>query len=376
MKKFFAVLGLLTLTLGLASQEAAPSPDPAAGFLTYTLADFNFPLAEAEVGAAWNQALLPGLLTSFYGQVWGGYMWLKSPRDLTTGDPTSSLGGLDDPYKYDSAYGRWAAIVLQGLVAKSPTKILLEAFAGYRGRYEVALVEAYPGTQARNTAIFSDGLSLLGNSVLTGLKYNGLDANGHDVLSGVYSELSAESDVSSYWRTTFKVKGALPLFDVAPDDKMNLLSGYVIGRVMADYAGAGMAAGTNVPLYVDTSFGGWKFGGNAGEEIRGYKGLNLSSTFKAVGNAEFRLIGPALFGFESVYPLALVFVDTAYYSGFIDSPNHSSDSGFVATTGAAVAVNALGIGQVGARVVMPVVHTAIPAQVGQTSVELMLTWKF
>jgi hypothetical protein len=339
MKRFMVLVGLLTLTFAAFAQDAPEVQDPKAGFWTTGLADISLGYFSAEAFAAWNQEYLPGSLTTLYSQVGAGYSSLFWPRDLATGEPGK-------PVTFDSPYARLALIAVQGLVAKSPTENLVEGFAGIRGRWE------HNYSAPLSEVVFADANGIVGASLLAGVRFRGIEADTHAVLSGVNAELSAETGNPSFWRTTAKVSGFAPLFDLDPAAKLNVLSGYVGARVMAELAG-----GADIPLYVDNSFGGWDFGGNARQEIRGFPDVNLDTKFKAVANVDVRVLGPALFGLASLYPVAYAFADGASFAGFDKAPAAKNVSGTLATAGVGAGMKMFGPA-VGVYLWYPVVEPA------------------
>jgi hypothetical protein len=237
---------------------------------------------------------------------------------------------------------------------------LAEAFLLYRGRfdyhYDLYSVEPF----LFQSSEFTDAQGLAGNSLLAGLSYGTETLNGHRVPRGIYAESSAEwgprwlanslYGTSDFYRLNAQVRGFLPVFDVEPDRRLNLLSAYLCAMAAVDYSG-----GAEVPIYVMQSFGGRSLRDGLGGSLRGFEKRAYDTELKTVVNLEARMNGPAL-GHPALMPIAFLFFDAGGYAGYSNVPDGSAAaerSGLLASWGFGAAVDFFGIEKVRATVGFP-----------------------
>ena len=277
-------------------------------------------------------------ITHLFLKLGGGYedkLLLRSPL---TGDPVSLAGGTED-YSFDSPNFQWEAAFIQGLSARPDGENALELFLFYRGRYDIY-------DKDLDDSVFEDAKGLLETSFLVGASYDSVVKDRHRLKKGLYAEAGAEwapgtiNPESDFWRVSAKLLGFLPLYDV-PTDGGNLFSMYLAALVSADLAG-----GESVPIYVNQSFGGRELRDSLGDCVRGYESSSYDSLFKAVGNLELRILGPAL-GLESIVPYVYGFFDAGYYDGFYGSTTSADASGQLMSTGGGIALGLFDFAQIG-----------------------------
>jgi hypothetical protein len=176
----------------------------------------------------------------------------------------------------------------------------------------------------------------LQNSLLVGLAWDDIDyTNPHQVLSGTASEISLEygpewffNNVvgsADFYRLNFSARAFVPLFDLAPDSELNVVSAYLGLYIAADYAGGGY-----VPLNIRESMGGLEPRKGLGYAIRGLEDCRFDTPLKMAGNLDLRINLPAL-GTNDIMPGLIAFFDCGYYN-FMDF----KESGFIVSTGCGV----------------------------------------
>ncbi|MFA6366551.1 MAG: hypothetical protein WCX13_05140, partial [Candidatus Hydrogenedentales bacterium] len=119
------------------------------------------------------------------------------------------------------------------------------------------------------------------------------------------------------------------------------------GYLTGDYAG-----GSEIPLYVLTSFGGRAIRDGLGDSIRGYRTWGYEATTKAEASFDLRFIGPGLFGLAGLRPMAYVFGDAGYFDGLYKCPDAATGGdkdGLIFSAGAGAAINVFDFAQIGAR---------------------------
>ena len=276
--------------------------------------------------------------TELYLKAGGGYEDKFLLRNPLTGDPVPDAA----LFEFKSVNFQWELAFIQGLAARPDGKNLLEAFVFYRGRYDKHLNDA-------STAAFPDIRGMLGTAFMLGASYDSVETSPHRAKRGILAEASAElgpaflNAIADYWRVSGRASGYLPLFDL-PTEGNNLLNVYAAGLVAADYAGGGVT-----PMHVNVSFGGRWQRDSLGDCVRGFPTASFDSSFKLVGNAELRVVGPALF-IESIVPVLFGFVDAGWYAGFAGSTGYAEASGALASAGGGLAIDLFGFAQLGALV--------------------------
>ncbi|MBU0926129.1 MAG: BamA/TamA family outer membrane protein [Spirochaetes bacterium] len=271
--------------------------------------------------------------TKLFLKAGGGYENASLVRDPLTGDPSAAIAGNE----YYSPNFQWELAFIQGFSRRDDGDNLLEAFAFYRGRYDIYLNEL-------SESVFSDARGMFGTSVMAGVSYDSRVLSRHRSKEGVYAEATAEwgpgfiNEKTDFWRVSGQLRGFLPVYDL-PSDGGNLFNVYLAGFLGADYA-----AGTSVPIYVNESFGGRSLRDSIGNCVRGYGWNKYDTSFKSAATAEVRLVGPAIV-LDPIVPYLFGFVDAGYYAGFADSANYSEASGFLASAGGGVALDLVGFAQ-------------------------------
>mgnify|MGYP000857359804 CR=1 FL=1 len=272
--------------------------------------------------------------TKLFLKAGGGYENASLVRDPETGDPwTSSVEGNE----YYKPNFQWELAFIQGLARRDDGNNLIEAFAYYRGRYDIY-------SNGLSDAVFADMQGLFGTSFLGGVSYDSSVLSRHRSKQGVYAEATAEwgpgflNATTDFWRVSGQVRGFLPVFDM-PTDGGNMFNVYLAG-----FAGVDYADGESVPIYVNQSFGGLGLRDSVGNCVRGYGWNKFDTKLKSAATAEVRLVGPAIV-LDAIVPYLFGFVDGGYYSGFADSANFADASGFLASTGGGVALDLVGFAQ-------------------------------
>lgn len=276
----------------------------------------------------------------------GGYEDLRILRDPVSGEPIAEPETFDGAYRFHSPNFQWALGVTQGIVQNDDDN-LVEAFVFYRGRYDV-----YKTSLAASA--FSDMREIFGTSFLVGIAYDSTDMDSRRVRTGTFAELSAEigpaalntAPATDFWRVTLKAKTYYPLLSSgqAANEDLNAFSLYLAGFASVDYAG-----GDDVPIWVMQSFGGRDLRGSLGDCVRGYPSSSYDSSFKVVANGELRALAPALFGQAWLVPMAYLFADAGYYSGFANDSGASSEAaGTIMSAGAGLNFNILDFVNLGA----------------------------
>ena len=198
--------------------------------------------------------------------------------------------------------GAWALGIDQGLAWNARTGTnLVEAFLFYRGRIDSNQIQ--PGQLLYNSTL-PDRAGIFLNTILTGFGFNGvLIDTRHKMKNGASAEVSAEwgprfflnglDGDSDFLRLNATLRWFLPVFDIAPDRPVNLLSMYLGEFASVDYA-IGFSA--PVPLYIRQTFGG-RYAQQPiglGQQVRGVDAGAYDTNLKAVNNLELRLDLPAV----------------------------------------------------------------------------------
>lgn len=273
-------------------------------------------------------SLSPQADTLLYLLAGAGYESGSLPRDPITGDPWSSSA---EGNTYDALDIQWAMAFIQGLSRRDDGGNLVEVFAYYRGRYDVYKNDLVD-------SVFADVRGIFDNSLMGGASYDSRTIGAHRSKQGLYAEATAEwgpgfvNGDTDFWRVSSQLRGFLPVYDI-PNAGGNLFNAYLAG-----FAGIDYADGSSVPVYVSQSFGGRTLRGSLGDCVRGYGWNKFDTAFKSVANVELRLLGPTI-GVDFVVPLLYAFADAGWYSGFAESTNHASESGFLASCGGGAALD-------------------------------------
>ena len=298
-------------------------------------------------------ALLPGADTIFWAYAGGGYEWMNFYRD-TSG---ALLGRGSIPADTNTTFvryeGAWRLGMEQGFTWNERTKTNgFEAFAFYRGRYDVNEDSQVQMLIDTPVSLLPDKAGSLMNTLQFGLAYDDLlfDAK-HKTKNGFSAEASAEWGPgflfnaivgnADYVRFNAKARGFIPLYDAAPDHAGNLFSVYAGEYVAVDYS-AGLN-GAPVPLFIRQTLGGREQKTGLGHAARGVDTAAYDTNFKAVNSLEVRANLPALY-FSDLVPGIVVFFDAGYYAQVGEGLPSPVPSGFTASTGAGVYIDVFDLG--------------------------------
>jgi hypothetical protein len=135
----------------------------------------------------------------------------------------------------------------------------------------------------------------------------------------------------------------LPLFSSGKSD-LDAISVYAAGYLAGDYAG-----GSEIPLYVLTSFGGRLLRDGLGDSIRGYQPWGYEATAKAEASFDLRFVGPALFGVAGLRPIAYLFGDAGYFNGLYAAPSIADKNGLIFSAGVGAALDIFDFAYLGLR---------------------------
>jgi hypothetical protein len=334
--------------MALAIILAAPCGAWAAGSEDPVVYDVNIRLLGVDLGVGYRAFhLVPGVDTTIWGYVGGGYEWLTYYRD-----PSGALlaaGALSGQPVFPRIEGAWALGVDQGLAWNARTGTnLVEAFLFYRGRIDSNQIQ--PGQLLYNSTLL-DRAGIFLNTILTGFGFNDvLIDTRHKVKNGASAEVSAEwgprfflnglDGSSDFLRLNATLRWFLPVFDIAPDRPVNLLSMYLGEFASVDYA-IGFSA--PVPLYIRQTFGG-RYAQQPiglGLQVRGVDAGAYDTNLKAVNNLELRLNLPAVL-LPDMVPGAVLYWDIGYYSQVGEAGAATpAPSGIVTATGVGITLDFL-----------------------------------
>ncbi|RPJ08198.1 MAG: hypothetical protein EHM28_04955 [Spirochaetaceae bacterium] len=342
----YTILCLLFLTLVPCVLFAQDVPEPRDPFL-FTL---GVRLLGVDIGLGYivSDTSSGDPDTILWAIAGGGYEWLNFFRDPNNEEYDGSyMPGIYDPEEspyYVRVGGRFDLGIAQGILFnKQPGHNLFEAFAFYRIRYD------FPLDNTEVTELLFDSSppetdGLFQNSVIAGLTWHDLDTSDpHLTINGIYAETSVEwgpewlmNDLAGradFLRFNLTAKGFLLLFDIAPREKLNLLSGYAGFFFAADYC-----LGDTIPLNIQQTIGGRNSRWGLGYAVRGYEDARFDGQLKAVLNLEYRMnISQFNIGLGNVTPGIVIFFDSGYYDYV-----YYDNSGFLFSAGAGVYINLLG----------------------------------
>ena len=311
----------------------------------------------------------------------GGFERNKVFRDAA-GEPIT--GGYEES---DIEIGR-LELYLQPMVSLVPAmEIPLTFDFGFRTHFRQNFI--FEGTEPRfSTGEFFAERDLEGalvNTLRGGLRYAKVGEPGsHGEIRGLDLSTMVEygpeflgnriypggaSPASDYLRINGIGRGYLPVFDAEPERKLNLFNLSLAGQIVAD-----LLTGSTVPLNEQAYTRGYIQSWGLGRLIRGYEESSYPALLKLAANAEIRMVGPAFvlpwldpvlslfgdgfFSQEWFAPVLTLFVDTGYYSGFraggYFAPSEDGLSEVLVSTGATLAINLLGIVQVGYSIAIPI----------------------
>lgn len=217
---------------------------------------------------------------------------------------------------------------------------------------------------------FPDEIRLLETSIRPGIRYKTLKNDRHHgdmrgIDTGTMIEWAPSFlgnrivGAADYARLNAAVRYYAPLFDIAPDRKLNVFNAYFAGQVVVDWL-----TGTSIPFHEQAKFGGFYPKQGMGGNIRGFENFEHPALFKSALNLEARFVGPAFF-VETIFPVLVTFVDVGYFSGFkadgYFKPANDSDiessNGVLASAGATISLNLMGITYIGFTFAIPLAGT-------------------
>lgn len=273
----------------------------------------------------------------------GGYEDRLILRDAVDGRPLPKPASFDNTQWFNWPNIETDAGILYRILprGKAPK---VEFFGLARGRYE-------NNSPSLSTAYFPDAKGLLAFSFLGGVGVDSVTMSPRRLKSGFAGELSFEyaptflaiSGGTDFYRASASLKGYLPLFSSGESD-LDAVSVYAAGYLAGDYAG-----GSEIPLYVLTSFGGRLLRDGLGDSIRGYQPWGYEATTKAEASFDLRFVGPALFGVAGLRPMAYLFGDAGYFDGLYAAPSIADKNGLICSAGAGVVIDILDFAYVGLR---------------------------
>jgi hypothetical protein len=341
----------LGIVLPCGAEEEAGAEGPAAES-PYSF-DIGLRLFGVDVGVGYNGiVLLPGAQTTIWAYVGGGYETLHYNRDAAGNFIAAGTMPESDPQDFWRAEGAWRLGMDQGFAWNARTRTnLVEAFVFYRGRYNVNQIQSDDLLYASTLA---DRNGSLLNTLQAGIAYDDLlFEKGHNTKSGIAAEASVEwgpgfflnslVGASDFVRFNGTFRGFLPVYDLAPDRPSNLLSVYAGEYFQVDYI-----VGDMVPLYVSQSFGGRDQRTGLGGAVRGVDSAAYDAHLKAVNCLEVRANLPAIY-WPGLVPGLVAFFDAGYYNQ-LGEPGTDGASGFLASAGAGVFIDAFDLGQIAAYV--------------------------
>ncbi|MBN1799497.1 MAG: hypothetical protein JW822_13060 [Spirochaetales bacterium] len=280
----------------------------------------------------------PEVDTIFAIGVGGGYDWFGYYRTPDDEPFDGSVAGFDPESGpvYARAGFKLSLSLTQGLLWNlKEMHNLLELFACLKSHYYLNFDDANTN-QLLFAGCLPDREHQLQNSVMVGLEWKDIDYNSpHQLPAGTQAEISLEYGPqwlfnltvgrSDYLRFNLSTRAFVPLFDLAPDSNLNILSSYLGVFLGLDYAW-----GKYVPLSIRESMGGKTPRKAVGYAVRGIEDCRFDTPLKIVGNLEIRTNLPAV-GSADIIPGITVFLDGAYYD-YLDY----NESGFVFSAGAGV----------------------------------------
>jgi hypothetical protein len=339
----------MTLALLIAAPilcRAADAGDP-------VVFDVEPRLLGVDVGVGYRGTpLAPGVDTTLWVYLGAGYEWLTYYRDAAGALVSSGALAPSGPLSplqpvFVRIEGAWRLGIEQGIAWNPRTRTnLLEAFAFYRGRVDSNQIQQ---GQLLYQSSIPDAAGIFLNTILAGLAFDDLLTDTrHKVRDGMAAEMSAEwgprfflnalEGDSDFVRFNATLRWFLPVFDIAPDRPVNLLSVYLGEFVSVDYA-IGLSA--PVPLYIRQTFGGRTQPIGLGLQVRGVDQGAYDTNLKAVNNLELRVVLPAV-GLPDIVPGAVLYWDIGYYDqvGETGAPS-PTPSGIVTATGVGITLDFL-----------------------------------
>ncbi len=279
--------------------------------------------------------IFPDVDTIISAGLGGSYDWFGYYRTPADRPYDGSLSGYDPEVAPVNARAslRFTTGIFQGLIwNEREMHNLLSVFIRYGLLYYYNFKDEN-SKQLVFAGSLPDREQQLQNSLLMGLTWDDVDyTNPHQIPSGTAAEFSLEYGPewffnnslgkADFYRVNVSVRAFIPLFDLAPDSELNVVSGYLGAFFAADYARGGY-----IPLNIRESIGGLEPRKGLGYAVRGLEDCRFDTPLKLVGNLDLRINLPAL-GTREIMPGLIAFFDCGYYD-FIDF----DESGFIFSTG-------------------------------------------
>ena len=273
----------------------------------------------------------------------GGYEDRLILRNALDGSPLAKPATFDDAQWFNWPNIETDAGILYRILPRGKA-LKVEFFGLARGRYE-------DNSPSLSTSYFPDAQGLFSISALGGVGIDGVINSPRRLKSGFAGELSFEyappflalAGGIDFYRASFNLEGYLPIFTAGKSD-FEAVSVYAAGYLTGDYAG-----GSDIPLYVLTSFGGRLLRDGLGDSIRGYQSWGYEATTKVEASFDLRLVGPALFGIAGLRPIAYLFGDAGYFDGLYGAPSIVDKNGLLFSAGAGAAIDIFDFAYLGLR---------------------------
>lgn len=297
--------------------------------------DVQFDIPISQSGFIWSLRLA------------GGYEDRMILRNDTTGDsipePAWNKAVQDNWFFWPNAEVDTGLVYRIRFATQYQEKSKVDVFTLARGRYE-------QNSKVLAAGLFPDAQNLMAVSGIAGVGYDTVFLCPRRMKFGSAGEISIEyapafldfAARTDFYRANAKLEAYLPLFSRG-EDNLRAFSVYAAGYLTADYAG-----GTNIPLYVLTSFGGRELRRGIGDSIRGYQPWGYEATTKAEASLEIRAVGPGLFKSEAIRPMAYLFGDAGYYAG-LSRTTLAQDHGMLASAGVGAALDIFDFAFLGVR---------------------------
>ena len=337
------------------------------GVRTYTVFGFLPAPTGGDVRLGFDYAgFLPGLDGSIYVAVGGGY---ERESVYRNGDGSTLESGF---VKADDVISRFEIAVEPGITQRLSSEYPLDLVVGFRILYRQNV--GFADAEFASGAYFEDIEGVLANSFRAGVRLEsvdkkkphrdteGIDAGAHLEFAPLFlgNRVYGRAD---FLRASAGVRMYVPLFDLSPERKLNLLNIIFANQTVIDWL-----TGESIPFREQAIVGGFYQKPALGGIVRGFEIRSKAALFKVSNNVEIRITGPAVF-VESLFPVVTLFVDAGFYSGFQTGGYFESSidgqSAFLLSTGLNASINLLGISYLGYTIGLPLVgERADGAKVG------------
>jgi hypothetical protein len=326
------------------------------GIRTYTLFGFLPAPTGGDIALTFGGGTPAVLPVSILLSAGGGYEREDVFRTADGGD--LSVVTADDDTTIDRLEITVEPAVVARLTSAAPVDLSLAFRSSFRADF---------GTESAifaSESYFPDAGRLLLNSIRAGIRYDAADLHAtHHSRRGIDTGVTVEWSPSflgnrvagdaDFLRANASGRIYFPLFDLAPDRELNLLSAYFANQTIVD-----VMTGNAIPFSEQARTGGFHASSGLGGLIRGFDWSEKSALFKIANNAEVRLVGPAL-GIASLVPVLSLFLDTGYYAGFRTGgyfrPSVDGEAGALVSAGGTLSINLFGVIYLGYLVAVPLV---------------------